>query len=212
MQFRQQIKWCWLQKKSIIKSGCLEHFSCFVSTSVGKVDISPMSMTWWPIEVLLPLWAFKQYLIITTIGHLLRITTIGHYLCFRSLGHYHHSRITENSVCHWHTFQMVDISPMSMTWWPIEVLLPLWAFKQFTQRASSQSTHHLVAGEFSSILVHGSQLVFEDIPKVINISTFERYVEGCSDTLPKSHFNTAYATNMLNTSLTFTLNFFLVFI
>jgi hypothetical protein len=39
------------------------------------------------------------------------------------------------------------------------------AFTQFMQRASSQSTHHLVAGVFSSILVHGSQLVFNDIPK-----------------------------------------------
>jgi hypothetical protein len=37
------------------------------------------------------------------------------------------------------------------------------------QRASSQSTHHLVAGEFSSILVHGSQLVFNDIPDALCI-------------------------------------------
>jgi hypothetical protein len=35
----------WLQKKSIIKSGCLEHFSCVVSTSPGKVDIISISMT-----------------------------------------------------------------------------------------------------------------------------------------------------------------------
>jgi hypothetical protein len=34
------------------------------------------------------------------------------------------------------------------------------------QRASSQSKHHLVAGEFSSPLLHGSQLVFSDIPKL----------------------------------------------
>jgi hypothetical protein len=34
------------------------------------------------------------------------------------------------------------------------------------QRASSQSKHHLVAGTFSSLLEHGSQLVLEDIPKV----------------------------------------------
>jgi hypothetical protein len=39
MQFRQQITWCWLQKKSVIKSGCLEHFTCVVSTSPGKVDM-----------------------------------------------------------------------------------------------------------------------------------------------------------------------------
>jgi hypothetical protein len=43
--------------------------------------------------------------------------------------------------------------------------------------------HHVICcrscmGEFSSILVHGLQLVFEDIPKVINRSTFERYVNG----------------------------------
>jgi hypothetical protein len=33
------------------------------------------------------------------------------------------------------------------------------------ERASSQSTHHLEAGMFSSILVHGSHLVVNDIPK-----------------------------------------------
>jgi phage tail protein X len=45
----------------------------------------------------------------------------------------------------------------------------LYAFTQAIQRASSQSTHHLVAGEFSPILAHGSQLVFNDIPKVRKI-------------------------------------------
>jgi len=96
MQFRQQITWCWLQKKSIIKSGCLEHFACVVSTSPGKADMASMSMTWWLIEA----------------------------------------------------------------------LLQLCAFTQFIYRASSQSTHHLVAGVFSSFLEHGSQLVFDDMPKV----------------------------------------------
>jgi hypothetical protein len=51
----------------------------------------------------------------------------------------------------------------------MHILLPLCALAQFMQRASSQSTHHLVEGEFSSILVHGLQLVFEDIPKVYYI-------------------------------------------
>jgi hypothetical protein len=97
MHFRQQITWCWLQKKSIIKSGCFEHFVCIVNTSSGKVDIASISMTWWVIDTLLPLCDFTQLM----------------------------------------------------------------------QRASSQSTHHLVAGQFSSILVHGSQLVFNDIPKGI---------------------------------------------
>jgi hypothetical protein len=45
-------------------------------------------------------------------------------------------------------------------------LLTLCALTQTMQRASSQSKHHLVAGEFSSPLLHGSQLVFSDIPKV----------------------------------------------
>jgi hypothetical protein len=31
---------------------------------------------------------------------------------------------------------------------------------------------------------------------------------GCSDTIPKSHFTTAYATNLLNVSSKFTLNLF----
>jgi hypothetical protein len=48
----------------------------------------------------------------------------------------------------------------------IETLLPLCDFAQVMQRASSQSTHHLEAGTFSSILVHGSHLLFNDIPKV----------------------------------------------
>jgi hypothetical protein len=72
MQLRQQITWCWLQKKSIIKSGCLEHFSCVVSTSPGKVDITWISMTWWVIDTLFPL----CYLF-------LRIIVIGNYLYLR---------------------------------------------------------------------------------------------------------------------------------
>jgi hypothetical protein len=51
-------------------------------------------------------------------------------------------------------------------------LLPLCAFTQFTHRASSQSTHHLVAEEHSSTLEHGSQRVFNDISEIIKkIST-----------------------------------------
>jgi hypothetical protein len=96
MQFRQQITWCWLQKKSIIKSGCLKHFACVVNTSSCKVDMASMQMIWWDVHI----------------------------------------------------------------------LLPLCALTQFMQRASSQSTHHLVAGRFSSLLEHGSQLVFDDILKV----------------------------------------------
>jgi hypothetical protein len=45
MQLRQQITSCWLQKKSIRKLGCLEHFVCVVSTSSGNVDITSMSVT-----------------------------------------------------------------------------------------------------------------------------------------------------------------------
>jgi hypothetical protein len=45
MQRRQQITSCWLQKKSIMKSGWFEHFVCVVSTSSDKVDITSMWMT-----------------------------------------------------------------------------------------------------------------------------------------------------------------------
>ena len=96
MQRRQQITWCWLQKKSIMKSGCFEHFVWVVSTSSDKVDITSMSMTWWVIDTLLPLCDFTHVM----------------------------------------------------------------------QRASSQSTHHLKAGTFSSILVHEWHLLFNDIHKV----------------------------------------------
>jgi hypothetical protein len=57
--------------------------------------------------------------------------------------------------------------------WLIEALLTLCDFTQVKHRASSQSKHHLVAGEFSSPLVHGSQLVFSDIPKGTKRSTFD---------------------------------------
>jgi hypothetical protein len=54
-------------------------------------------------------------------------------------------------------------------------LLPLCAFTQFTHRASSQSTHHLVAEEHSSTLEHGSQRAFSDISEIIKKKKIDRY-------------------------------------